>query len=73
MPFYCLKCRKNTENKHSKVVRTKNGRILLSSKVQCMIVIKSKFLKEQVATGLLSNLGGTKVPILRKISISNTF
>ena len=42
-------------------------------KVQCMIVIKSKFLKEQVATGLLSNLGGTKVPILSKISISNTF
>ena len=32
MPSYCLKCRKNTENKHSKVVRTKNGRILLLSK-----------------------------------------
>ena len=25
-------------------------------KVQCVIVIKSKFLKEQVARGLLSNL-----------------
>ena len=33
MPSYCLKCRKNTENTHSKVVRTKNGRILLLSKV----------------------------------------
>ena len=32
MPSYCLKCRKNTENTHSKVVRTKNGRILLLSK-----------------------------------------
>ena len=32
MLFYCLKCRKNTEKKHSKVVRTKNGRIMLLSK-----------------------------------------
>ena len=32
MPSYSLKCRKNTENIHSKVVRTKNGRILLLSK-----------------------------------------
>ena len=42
-------------------------------KVQCVIVIKSKFLKEQEARGLLSNLTGTKVPILSKISILNTF
>ena len=32
MPSYCLKCKKNTENKHSKVVRTENGRIFLLSK-----------------------------------------
>ena len=35
MPSYCLKCKKkkiNTENKHSQVVRTENGRILLLSK-----------------------------------------
>ena len=32
MPPYCLKCRKNKENTHSKAVRTKNGRILLLSK-----------------------------------------
>ena len=42
-------------------------------KVQCVIVIKSKFLKEQVARGLLSNVTGTKVLILSKISILNTF
>ena len=29
MTSYCLKGRKNTENTHSKVARTKNGRILL--------------------------------------------
>ena len=32
MLFYCLKCRKNTENKNQKVARTKNGRIMLLSK-----------------------------------------
>ena len=34
-------------------------------KVQCVIVIKSKFLKELAARGLLSNLTGTNVPILK--------
>ena len=29
MLSYCLKCRKNTERKNSKVVRTKNGKIML--------------------------------------------
>ena len=29
MLSYCLKCRKNTESKNPKFVRTKNNRILL--------------------------------------------
>ena len=29
MLLYCLKCRKNTENENSKVVKTINGRIML--------------------------------------------
>ena len=32
MLLYCLKHRKNTESKNPKVLRTKNGRIMLSSK-----------------------------------------
>ena len=32
MLSHCLKCRKNTESKSPKVVRTKNGRIMLLSK-----------------------------------------
>ena len=32
MLLYCLKCRKNTESKNLKPVRTKNGRIMLLSK-----------------------------------------
>ena len=42
-------------------------------KAQCIIVIKQKFFKEQVARRLLSNLTGTKVPLLRNTSILYTF
>ena len=32
MLSYCLKCRKNTENRNPKVASTKNGTIMLLSK-----------------------------------------
>ena len=32
MLTYCFKCRKNTENKDAKMIKTKNGRLILSSK-----------------------------------------
>ena len=32
MLSYCLKCRKNTESKNAKIVRTKNGRRIFLSK-----------------------------------------
>ena len=54
---YCLKCRKNTENKSPKVVRTKKGRIMLLSKCAVSNCKESKFLKEQEAKGLLSSIG----------------
>ena len=57
MLSYCLTCRKNTESKNSKVVRTKNGRIMILSK--CLVCNSKTFkrLKEQEARGLLSSLG----------------
>ena len=42
-------------------------------KVQCLTIIAWKFLKEQVARGLLSNFTGTTVPILSNISILDMF
>ena len=57
MLYYCLKSRKNTENKNAKVVRTKNGRIILLSKRLLCNSRKSKFVKEQEAKGLLSSIG----------------
>ena len=46
MLSYCLKCRKNTESKNPKVVRTKNRRIMLLSKFSLYNSKKSKFFKE---------------------------
>ena len=62
MLLYCLKCRKNTESKNSKVARTKNGRIILLSKCSMCDSKKSKFIQEQEAIGLLSSLG-IKAPL----------
>ena len=49
----CLKCRKNTESKKRKDVKTKNGRIILLSKCAVCHSKKSKFIRKQEASGLL--------------------
>ena len=72
MLFYCLKCRKNTESKNPKAVRTKNGKILLLSNCTVCNSKKLKFLKEQEAWGLLRNLREVKIPILGDLFIINT-
>ena len=55
MLSYGLKCRKNTESKNPKVARTKNGKIIPSLKCALCESKKSKFIKEQEASGILSN------------------
>ena len=71
MKSYCLKCRKNTENINPRVSKTSNGRTLLSWKCSICGSKKSRFIKNQEAKGLLSNLGIrtplSKVPILGDI------
>ena len=57
MLTYCLKCKKNTKNIDAKMMKTKNGRFLLSSKCAVCGSKKPKFMKEQEAEGLLSSLG----------------
>ena len=57
MLSHCLMCRKNTESKNPKAVRTKNGRKMLLLKCVVCDSKKSKFIKEQEASGLLSSLG----------------
>ena len=61
MLSYCLKCRKNTESKNPKVARTKNRRMFLSKCAMCGSK-KSKLIKQQETSGLLSSLG-IKTPL----------
>ena len=65
------KCRKDTENIDPKMVRTKNNKLIMQSKCSVSGIKKSRFVKEQEAKGLLSNLG-IKTP-LSKISLLNVF
>ena len=67
MNTYCVKCKKDTENLNSKKFRTKNNRLIMQSKCSVCAFKKSRFVKEQEAKGLLSNLG-IKTP-LSKISL----
>ena len=67
MNTYCMKCRKDTENLNSKIFKTKN-RLIMQSKCPVRGIKNSRFVKEQEAKGLLSNLGPktplSKIPLL---------
>ena len=62
MKTYCVKCTKNTENLISKTFKTKNNRLIMQSKCSDCEIKKSRFVKEQEANGLISNLG-IKTPL----------
>ena len=65
---YCVKWRKDNENIDPKMVRKKNGILIMQSKCPVCGIKKSRFVKEQEAKGLLSNLGIktllSKIPLL---------
>ena len=63
-----MKCKRDTENIDPKMFRTKNNRLIMESKGSVCRIKKSRFVKEQEAKGLLSNLGIrtplSKIPLL---------
>ena len=71
MESHCLICRKYTENINPQVSSTSNGKVMILSKCAICGSKKSRFIKNQEAKGLLSNLGVrtplSKVPILGDI------
>ena len=69
MNTYCMKCKKVIENVDPKMFKTKNNRLIMQSKCPVCRIKKSRFVKEQEAKGLLSNLG-IKTP-LSKIPLLN--
>ena len=68
MRTYCVKCRKDTDNIDSEIFRTQNNRLLMQSKCSNCKNKKTRFVKEQEAKALLSNLGINtpfiKIPLL---------
>ena len=62
MLFYCLKCRKNTENINLKISGTSNGKTMILSTCTICGSEKSKFIEKQEANELLSSLG-IKAPL----------
>ena len=52
MKAYSVKYRKDTENIDPKMLRTKNGRLLMQSKCTVCGTKRSRFVKEQVAKGI---------------------
>ena len=69
MKTYCMKRRKDTENIDSEMLRTKNNILIMQSKCPVCGIKRSRFVKEQEAKGLLSNLR-IKTP-LSKIPLLN--
>ena len=69
MSSYCLKCRINTKSLNPR--KSNNGKTMILSKCAICGSKKSRFIKNQEAKGLLSNLGVktplSKVPILGDI------
>ena len=56
MKSYCLKCRKDTENINPRVSNTSNGKTMILSKCAIYGNKKSRYIKNQEAKGILSNL-----------------
>ena len=71
MSSYCLKCKRNIESINPKVSKKTNGRMMILSTCDICGSKKPKFIKQQEAKGLLSNLGLrtplNKIPVLGDI------
>ena len=65
---YCLAYRKYTENINTKIARHRQYRLMLQSNCTVCNSKKSRFIKEQKAMGILSNLviktPLSKIPLL---------
>ena len=67
--IYCLVCKKYMKNTNPKIVRNGQNRLMIQSNCANCGNKKFRFIKEQQAMGILSNLG-TKTP-LSKVPLLN--
>ena len=54
---YCLVCKKYTKSNNPKIVRNRQKRLMIQSNCATCGRKKSRFIKEQQAMRILSNLG----------------
>ena len=77
MLSYCLRCKKNTESINPRVLKTSNGKTMILSKCAICGSKKSKFIKKQEASGILSSVGIItpleKMPVLGDIFFGCNF
>ena len=69
---YCLVCRKYTKNINPKIFRNRQNRSMIQSNCSICSRKKSRFIKEQQAMGILSNLG-IKTPLSKVPSLNILF
>ena len=70
MKSYCLKRRKDTESIDPRVSNTSNCRKTILSKCAICGSKKSRFIKNQEAKGLLSNLG-VRTPLFKVLILGD--
>ena len=71
MKSYCLKCKKDTKNINPRVLNNSNGKTVLLSKYAECESKKSRFIKNQEAKGLLSNLD-IRTPLSKILLLRNS-
>ena len=54
---YSLVCKKYTKNNNPKILRNRQNKLMIQSNCAICGSKKSRFIKEQQAMGILSNLG----------------
>ena len=69
---YCLVCRDYTKSINPKIVRNRQNRLMIQSNCATFVSKKSRFIKEQQAMGILSNLG-IKIPLSKVPLLSILF
>ena len=71
MLSYCLKCEGSTQSNDPAIAETSNGKIMMLSGCDICDSKKSKLIKKQEASGMLSNLDLktplSKIPLLGHI------
>ena len=69
---YCLACRKYTKNNNPKIVRNRQNRLMIQSNCATCGSKKPRFIQEQQAMEILSNIG-IKTPLSKVLLLNILF